>query len=319
MMQFIFRISSGIACLLFFAISLQGQPAVQASLDTTSMLIGDRVKLKLSAIFPKGMTVSPPNLSALDTASFLEIVNPGKWDTLKNGSEVICQQSLTITVFDSGAFWIPAIPFNYQEKIGEGSVSTNKLLLNVGTIEADSSFLAPIKPIIQEPLRLEDFMPYIIGLLIILALAALIYFFYKKKKERNEPPPPEIIIPAHELALNKLSDLKNAKLWQQGEVKEYQSQLTYIVREYIENRFDIQALESTTDQIVSQLHNLNVEDIFKKQLREMLQMADLVKFAKAKPPVNVHQRLMDEAESFVVKTQKKIIVTEPEAEQSAES
>jgi len=318
-MQFLIRILSSIAFLGFFAVSLQGQPAVQASLDTTAMLIGDRVNLNISARFPQGMTVSPPDLSVLDTAKFLEIVNPGKWDTLKNGAEVICQQSLTVTVFDSGAFWIPPIPFKYKEKIGEGQVSTNQLLLNVGTIEADSAFLAPIKPIIQEPLKLEDFMPYIIGLLVILALAALIYFFYKKRKDKDAPPPPEIIIPAHEIALNKLSELKDAKLWQQGEVKKYQSQLTYIVREYIENRFGIQALESTTDEIVSQLHTLDVEELFKKQLRDMLQMADLVKFAKAKPPVDVHQRLMDEAESFVIKTQKKVIVTEPEAEQSAES
>lgn len=295
---------------LLFLASLQAQPVVTATLDTTSILIGDQVKLQLSAQFPIGMSVSPPDLSVLDSSSTIEILDGTKWDTVRKSPDILCQQSLTLTVFDSGAFYIPAIPFQYQEKIKKGTVNTNRLLIEVGTIEADSTALAPIKPIIQEPLKFEDFLPFIIGLLSLFILIGLGYWIYKKRKAKTLPPPPEIILPAHEIALKQLTELKAEKLWQQGEVKEYQSRLTHIVRAYIENRYDVQALESTTDEIIQQIKPLDVEEHFKTQLREMLQMADLVKFAKAKPPVDVHQRLMDEAEDFVIKTQKKIVTTE---------
>ncbi len=110
-----------------------------------------------------------------------------------------------------------------------------------------------------------------------------------------------------------MTELKKSKLWQQGEVKAYQSQLTFIVREYLDGRYNIQALESTTHEILTQLNPIHLSEDWKSKLKEMLELADLVKFAKAEPPIEAHDRLMNYAEDFVMTTQQKILEESPES------
>jgi len=116
---------------------------------------------------------------------------------------------------------------------------------------------------------------------------------------------------AHEVALEKLQLLRAKELWQQGKIKEYQSELTYIVREYLEERFEIQALESTTVEIVQELEQKDITEEHKTELTDMFRMADMVKFAKATPPVEVQSTLLNKAIQFVEKTKQEVIV-EPE-------
>ena len=96
--------------------------------------------------------------------------------------------------------------------------------------------------------------------------------------------------------------MEKEQLWQQGQVKTYYSRLTDIMREYIENRYDIQALELTTDEILEKIEKVNVHDELLDKLKSMLQTADMVKFAKAKPAVEQHTGNMENAHKFVVKT-----------------
>ena len=112
--------------------------------------------------------------------------------------------------------------------------------------------------------------------------------------------------------MERLSNLEEEQLWQKGEIKTYQSKLTYIVREYLENRFDIQALESTTNEIVQQLNKEDIPVELRTKMREMLNVADLVKFAKASPPVTLNRDLMDNAISFVKTTKKEEIIPDEE-------
>ena len=113
---------------------------------------------------------------------------------------------------------------------------------------------------------------------------------------------PIIIRPAHEIALEKLSGLKSESLWEKGSVKEYYSKLTYIFREYLENRFDIQALESTSEQIITQLEKKDFDTGMNDDVRRVLQSADLVKFAKAKPVEEFHVESFEKLEAFVKTT-----------------
>ena len=264
--------------------------------------------LHLTARYGPGMQIGEPNLTLLDTSSFLELVTIGKQDTIFKDRETIINQDLTFTIFDSGAFWIPAIPYKFIDQGDEGQVSTNELLVEVTNVAVDSVHLAPIKPIIKEPLKLEDFMPYLLGAAGIAALAWLAIFLYRRRHKKEKIPPPEILIPAHEMAFKKLGLLKEAKLWQQGKIKAYQSKLTYVVREYLERRFRILALESTTDEIVQQLSKLSVPEQYKQDLQNMLQIADMVKFAKAKPSVEIHEELWSQAEKFIQTTKSEELV-----------
>jgi len=124
----------------------------------------------------------------------------------------------------------------------------------------------------------------------------------RKKRATQEKVIIEIARPAHEIAQEKLDTLKEKALWQQGQIKEYQSELTHIIREYLENRFEIRALESTTDEIARDLKDKGLDDGDKKKLSDILQIADLVKFAKAKPDVNIHDEFFNDAVDFVLRT-----------------
>lgn len=285
-----------------------GQARVTAALDSTRILIGDQLNLYLRV--PKADGVSNPssNLNALQTAEGIEIVETGTWDTLNVRGTRALQQKIVLTSFDSGYYFIPQIPISFSQNGKNVTQSTPQLAFMVNTIETNPEMVAPIKNIIAEPMRFEDLIPFLLTILALVLIGYGIYYYLRKRKKEEAPPPPEVIIPPHEIAFDKLNVLKGKELWQKGEVKAYQSELTYIVREYLENRYDIQALESTSDEIIKDLKkNAEISEDHRMNLREMFTMADLVKFAKAKPPENVNEKLMTYAENFVEKT-KKIIV-----------
>lgn len=143
-------------------------------------------------------------------------------------------------------------------------------------------------------------------------MAVLLSYIQSRRKQKNldlDYEPVEDIgpqLPAHITALSKLRVLRENRLWEQGAVKEYQSKLTYVIREYLENRFEIQGLESTTSEIKEALETKDFDQTHNASLTRILQVADLVKFAKAKPTDSMHEEFLDEAFRFVEETKQEI-------------
>jgi len=300
--------------LLFsFAVATTAQISVSAEVDSTTMLIGDHLKLHLFVNHSPDITLQQVDLSAIKDEEQMEVIQEGAWDTLQQGTEWVLRKDLTFTIFDSGYYWIPEIPISYLQNGVANTATTMRIPINVGTVQlADTLQLAPIKDIIREKRNWEDYISYLVvfGLFV---LAVEGYYLYKKRQAKKEaPPPPVVIRPAHEIALDALGKLKEEKLWQQGQVKEYQSRLTYIIREYLENRYEVPALESTTDEIQRSLKQVDFDSSWKDKLSNILQVADLVKFAKAKPPADFHDQVWKEAEDFVLATKKKPVILEKE-------
>jgi len=247
--------------------------------------------------------------------------NEQNWKSENIGEQILKTNQIKFTFWEEGRHVVFSPLVVYQQN-GEvktlmaaqvavmvGSpLSTNQAATDTSQVKMD-----PIKDIIEEPLNIwkDILLPYGGGLLGMVVLVSLIYFLVKKMGQKEPPPPePEVIIPAHQTALEKLDDLENAELWQKGNVKEYQSQLTYIIREYLENRYDINALENTTVEIKKDLKKLSLGDELQNDLQNILQVADLVKFAKAKPGASVHEEFMEKAKRFVLQTKKEIIIVE---------
>lgn len=234
------------------------------------------------------------------------------WDTTSIGSQFILEQTFSIRMWDPGpnVMLYPAVLY-VKDGQQDQAINENQMQLFIAPPGGlppvqDSLKVAPIKTIKEESSNLSDYVIYfiIIGLAIIFGLIYWWYTkYYKNREERKiTVAAPDVYVPSHRIALKKLSDLKGKKLWQQGDIKTYQSELTYIIREYLEGRYDMSALESTTDEIVKNLtEELNSDDDV-ISLKRILQVADLVKFAKAKPDENIHESFMDEAESFVERT-----------------
>ena len=283
-----------------------------SGIDNNNILIGDQVILHLRANPMQGELLKDADLSALEEMEEIEVLNVSDWDTLLSSNGLLLEKNVTITSFDSGYYYIPQIAVKYEENGQLKESYSPKLAIAVSTIPSDTIELAPIKEIISEPFALEDLIPLVGSILIFGLLGLVAYYFWKRRNQEEElvEEIPEVIRPAHEIALERLYALKQKELWQKGAVKPYHSELTYIVREYLENRYEIQALESTTDEILKDLAGLGFDPNWKDKLREMLQAADLVKFAKAEPPADFHERMWQYAEDFVKETKKEVVEEE---------
>jgi len=297
---------------LLFAFMANGQVDVSAELDSYKMLVADQRPLHLLVHLSPGAAIKSVDLSGLTKDKEFEMIREEKWDTIQTGGNTILKKDIIFQYFDVGEFTIPKIPVTYTLNGRQTVAYSQAVPITILPVQTQDSLvmLMPIKDIIQEPFTWEDALPWALGGLAFLLLGGSGYWYYKRKQNEALPEPIPVPIPAHETALSKLDELKKEKLWQQGQVKEYQTRLTYIVREYLENRYEVQALESTTDQILRDLKHLNFSSELKGKLREMLQLADMVKFAKAQPPVEIHERLMKDAEEFVVTTKERLVVQE---------
>lgn len=234
------------------------------------------------------------------------------WEVSSVGSQRLFQNSFVVKLWDPGENIVVYPPVIYQKDgvqdqyIAEEQMKVIVIPPRGLPATQDSLDLAPIKNIKIEKTKLSDFLIYFI--LIGLALAiGLIYWLYTKYIQRKELLLDEveeevIYIPPHILALEKLTELKSQQLWQVGEIKKYQSELTHIVREYLEGRYGVHALESTTEEVIKDLVNQLIEVKDVNAVKRILQVADLVKFAKAKPDENIHESFMIEAIDFVERT-----------------
>lgn len=315
------------------------QVKVTAALDNSKVLIGDQIKLLVEANYPSDHQITDVDLSVLDSIfaegipeegapdpGMLEVLRQTEWETLENGGYTTYRKNIFLISWLKGVYYIPQIRFTIQHRGNTTTRTTNKLTLLVSSpiseadpAAVDTTQITPIKQIVQEEWQFSDFLPilYLFGGAILFLL--LIVFIIRAILKRTAAPPPIEIVkrPAHEIALYKLEALKHKGLWQSGEVKAYQSQLTYISREYIENRYDIPALESTTGEILSALKKVDFPSQFVQKMREMLQLADMVKFAKANPPEEMHTRLMGYAEEIVQETKAKISAEEEQVLKNA--
>lgn len=95
----------------------------------------------------------------------------------------------------------------------------------------------------------------------------------------------------------------NKKIWQQGRLKEYHTELTDVIREYISRRFTVSSVEQTSDETLRALRPLlsDQKELF-DQLRKMLTLADLVKFAKWTTTPDENEQSLRSAYSFVKET-----------------
>jgi hypothetical protein len=285
---------------LFLAKTATTQVVAKATVDSTHMLIGDQMRLHLEVGHPADVIIQPLNPAVAD--STIEFLGQSKWDTLqKNGSTLRLQKDLVFTAWDSGYLQVPPIPVVYLQGSRQDTVYTRNIPIEVIMPKVDTT-LADIKPIIEEPAKWQDYLPYLLGITAMLAVVVVVIALRKRKTKKSLPSLPPVVLLPHEIALQKLAELKKQKRWQQGLVKEYHSELTYILREYLENRYGIQALEQTTDEILTQLKKPDLSTSLSEKLEHLLQTADLVKFAKAQPPLDFHDRAMAYVEDFILET-----------------
>jgi len=299
-----------IANLLLYG-ALFGQQAVPyASIDTTTIRIGEQARIELSISYrvDKGeMLIKFPTFSDTITGN-IEIVRAGRIDTALIDKEndpyaFRRTQELTITSFEQG-FW--AIP-PFQFSVNGETIETTPLLLEVQTMEVDTTqAFKDIKEIYEVPFTFMDWLKknweWVAGGAGVAALLALVLFLIFRKRpmeveEKNEPE-----IPYYIRFRSALDELEERSLWQQDKVKLYHSELTDILRGYIEHRYNVNALEFTTAQLVAALSFTEMPPDTRERLKNLLELADMVKFAKAHPVGEENKMAMKSAKEIIDST-----------------
>ncbi|MBR2450879.1 MAG: hypothetical protein IKB40_05245 [Paludibacteraceae bacterium] len=258
---------------------------VSAAIDSTTLFIGDQTDLHLRATCEAGEQVQMPVL-AEQLVDGIEIVDRTIVDTttLQDG-RVQYNQYLTLTSFQDSLFYIEPLAF----VSGDDTVWSESLMLNVvQPFEMDSTDMAitDIKGIYKAPIWWWGILRWMLLALAIAGVGVGGYYLITYLRNRfgdasATDVPTEPLRPAEEVALEKLDTIREQKIWQSGQVKEYHTQLTDVVREYIARRFEVSSTEQTSDETLRAMRGLlsDKKELY-EDLRKMLTLADLVKFAK---------------------------------------
>ena len=278
-----------LSCILVF-VSLSSFSQVTSSIDLDSIKIGEQITYKIQVeadttdfvAFPEGQTFLP-----------LEVIESFKVDTTINDMRMSLIKKYGLTQFDSGSFTIPRQKIAVANKF----YFTDSLKIEVRNVEIDTTKqgLYDIKPLINVDKSPSKWWKYLlIGLLILGVLSYLLYWFIWRKKPLSDAEK-IALLPPYDRAKLALKKLEESDYLENQALKDYYSELTLIIRKYLDEKVYDHSLESTTDELINRLLLLkeaNKIDLSKetiKNIESILKRADLVKFAKGAPEIALAQ------------------------------
>lgn len=283
---------------------IHGQISLKAQMDSSIMFIGQQSAFHLILSTPQNSRVTFPILTGDTLVNGIEIIQKSPIDTvLTNDGRMEMIQHFLVTSFDSGLYYIPPIPVAF----GTDTFYSNDLGLKILTLEVDTvkKTVYDIKSV-QKPLfYLSDYLTQIVCILGIYALILFLIWIYLKKKFKVTPEmviQSEQTLPPHIAAIMELDKIKQHKIWKQGKNKEFYTQLSEIIRKYMSRRFQINALEMTTEELLSIFRKDRISVSVYENLKQILQLSDLVKFAKIEPLESEHELSLMNSYLFVNQT-----------------
>ena len=297
--------------LLAAATAWGGDVTFKAKLDSATLLMGKTTTLHLEITQDKDARGFFPNEQADTLNAMVEIAERPTADTIDlDNNRIQINRDLIIQSFDSGMWVIKPIAY----VVNGDTAYCNQLTLKVLPVDVSQmKDIHDIKPVEDVPFNLLDWLPdywwaWLLGLLLIGAGVWAYRKYYKKginplRSSKKRLPP-------YEEAMINLQNLKAAQLWQQGQEKEYFTGLTDILRVYIDRRFDINAVEMTSSQIIDTLKKNEETKAVNEQLEMILEIADIVKFANARPLADDNEVAYQRAVNFVEATRP--VVEQPE-------
>lgn len=318
------KLKNTILLLLLFCtgISLMAQKStVRATIEPSDILIGEQAIINLEVISPKGRNIIFPLYpdTLIKGIEVLQMLPP---DTVT--TEVVrITQKYVVTSFDSTLYHIP----NMLVIDGNDSILSNDLGLKVSAPQLSDSTLAYLEQLKNhetdsidfEKLQIsdikdiqsldfnlwdfiQDYLIYPLLAFIVLVVIGLVLYLVLRKKKKGYFFTPKVILPPHVVAIQGLDALKAKKLCQRGMEKEYYTELSDILRQYIGTRFSINAPEMITEDIVAAVHLATETGSTAENLRQILSTADLVKFAKYIPFADENDLSLVNAYLFVNQT-----------------
>ena len=287
----------------------QQTPRVTAHVEPDSIAIGDRFDYVIDVEKDLVQVVEFPEFE--DPKGQIELVESLPVDTLeRDGRHLKLRKRYRLAAFDEGHYNLGTAHVLYADKnILDTLSSRDSIYLKVGTFEIDSTSqsIYDVKDLHNLPFRLGEIRTYLIwGAAALLLIAAAAWGLVRWLRSRGKrigdlfrPAPP---LPPHVAAIQALEALHNQKLWQNNRHKQYYSGITDILRTYIAARWEIGAMEMTSDEIIAAMQPVELPDKARMDLTAILRVADLVKFAKAAPEAEENEAGYLKAYYFVEET-----------------
>lgn len=271
-----------------------------ASADSSRYLIGDWIRVTVELRHPRGATFQPSIPDSLAGFAVLQRL------PFMSMSDTVTRTGIIIARYDSASAVLPGLTYlsSVPGDTALHPVSTNTVSLTVQRVPVDSAGQArDLKPVMSIPYTLAEILLFIGILLLVAGGAYVAYRYFRKKRQMTviDTRLP-VLKAAHVVAYEQLASLKDKRLWQQGKVKEYHSELTEILRRYLEDRFGLMALEETTGEIVEGLRRMKLLPRIINDVSEVLVRADLVKFAKHRPEIGEHDASLKAVYEVVERT-----------------
>jgi hypothetical protein len=307
----------GLVLIAFICNSVKANPQKAVlSLDTSSIRIGEHVQLRLNATLPKSASIYWPAIS--DTLSgSVEVASKSKVDTnaTSRNDFVNYSQSIIITSFDTGFHYIPpfTILYAYTGDSTRHELLSEGIYLKVRTVEVDTTkAIRDIRGPLQAPITFAELVPYLGGVVVLGLIIGLIWY-YVWRKRMNKPLFPIITRtqgPPWQIALQSLELLEGQRLWQNGKIKEYYSELTDIIRHYLHQQHGLEAMEMITDEILAAYDSAGLNPESRSTLSNLLIQADYAKFAKAVPQKTENEMSMTYSRQFIEATKPILVISE---------
>ena len=289
---------------MLLSLGLKAQVTVEQTVDSVAMLIGEQTKLRLTVTFSEGAKLQWPKLKERQyVVPGVEVVESLAPDTLSSGSDMKVEKTYTLTSFYEHIYAIPALKVRVNGKPYQGTTCALKVItVDVDTLHPNQ-FLPP-KDVQDNPFEWSEWRPFFWLSVIVLLLFVTGCFLFVRLKE-NKPIITKVRIvrhvPPHQRALSEIEHIKKEHLQVSEDQKAYYTQLTDTLRQYIHERFGFNALEMTTDEIISRLQATGDRKMI-DELRELFQTADLVKFAKYSTQLNENDLNLVKAVNFIDET-----------------
>ncbi|MBR1784896.1 MAG: hypothetical protein IJ760_05605 [Bacteroidales bacterium] len=270
--------TSRTATLILAAVCLLALPAL-AGAQTRAVLADDTIALGDQTTLTMGGSGQLPSAEQLSQDGVL---------ALSQSFDTATGEMLTlITSFEPGEHWL---------RLPDG----DSLPLVVTDVEVDttSTEIRDIAPLRRVPYTFWEIFRWVLLALLVAAVAFGIWWYATHRQHVQQAlglaEKPDTRTP-FERASDSMARLRDTKLWQAGHVKEYYTELTDIVRRFIEESTDVHATDMTSDETLAAVASLADT----APLRELFVLADLVKFAKREPLPHEHEGAMDKAALYV--------------------
>ena len=261
---------------------------VDGKVESTDVQVGKPFTFDLSLKVPYGWFVEWNDFASDTLSEQLDIIKRSEVErTADADSNVIVKQQLTLMTFDTGQIQVPSVGLTYARSFDDPNrlkayTDPIRLYSTTMTVDTTQAFKPIVEPI-SAPITMKEVFPWILAFLLLVLLVLGIWLLVRRRKRRVDENGNIVrgpVIPPYDKAVSDLENLRQQKLWQSGKVKEYFSSLTDIAREYIEGQFGVNAVEMTTDDILEEIKPLHFSQETYSKLKETMEVADLVKFAK---------------------------------------